>query len=63
MEKIGRFFLRKNKGINVHFREHLTIDKYEGNPDLLNSKQQVLNTLNSPEKAFGVKKLAEVQIY
>lgn len=47
----------------MHFGEHLTVDGYGGNPNLLNNKELILHTLNELVKAFDMHKLAEEKVY
>jgi len=46
-----------------NFGEHLTLDGYDGNFDLLNNKELVLDCLNNLPKALGMRKLAEPEVY
>jgi S-adenosylmethionine decarboxylase len=47
----------------MHFGEHLTLDGYEGDANLLNNKDLVLNCLNTLPTELGMKKLSDPQIY
>ncbi len=47
----------------MHFGEHLTIDGYGGNKELLDDKSLILKVLNELPPAIGMKKLAEPSIY
>lgn len=46
-----------------HFGEHITIDGYGGDHDLLNNKEVVLNSINALVEKLEMKKLAEPVIY
>lgn len=46
-----------------HFGEHLTVDGYGGNEQMLNDKERVLSCLNELPELLGMKKMAEPQIY
>jgi len=47
----------------LHFGEHLTIDGYGGDYDLLNDKERILDSLNNLPKKLGMKKLASPVVY
>lgn len=47
----------------MHFGEHLTIDGYGGDEQLLNDKSLVLSILNTLPERLGMTKLAEPMIY
>lgn len=47
----------------MHFGEHVTIDGYGGNKELLNNREQVLSCLNDLPELLGMHKLAEPVIY
>lgn len=47
----------------MHFGEHVTIDGYGGNKELLNDKERVLSCLNDLPEKLGMHKLAEPNIY
>jgi len=47
----------------MHFGEHLTIDGYGGDKELLNDKELVLKTLSELPKKLGMKTLCEPQVY
>ncbi len=49
--------------MNEHFGEHLMIDGYGGNEDLLNSKDLVLLCLSGLLDKMGMKKLSEPVVY
>ncbi len=49
--------------MNEHFGEHLMIDGYGGNDELLNSKELVLSCLSGLLDKMGMKKLAEPVVY
>lgn len=46
-----------------HFGEHLMVDGYEGNFELLNNKDVVLSCINNMVVLLEMKKLAEPEIY
>lgn len=48
-----------NTPIASHFGEHVTIDGYGGDPDLLNSKEQVLSAIGEMCDLLGMHKLIE----
>jgi len=52
-----------NKIITVNFGEHLMIDGYFGDQDLLNSQDLVLELLNKLPDELGMKKLSEPVVY
>ena len=47
----------------MNFGEHLTIDGYNGNKNLLNDKELVLSCLNDLPEELGMKKLAQPEVY
>jgi len=47
----------------IHFGEHLMIDGYEGNQQLLNNKEIVLSSMHELVVLLEMKKLAEPEIY
>ena len=46
----------------THFGEHVTLDGYNGNKELLNDKETVLSCLNDLPEALGMKKLSKPEI-
>ncbi len=46
-----------------HFGEHLMIDGYEGNEDLLNDREIVLRCLVELPKMMGMKSLSAPEVY
>lgn len=48
---------------DTHFGEHITIDGYGGDVDLLNTKELVLGALNELPGLLGMKKLSEPEVY
>ena len=47
----------------VNFGEHVTLDGYQGNYNLLNDKQLVLEALCDLPEKLGMRKLAEPEVY
>ena len=47
----------------MHFGEHLMIDGYKGNIELLDSKEVVLSCLHNLPEILGMKKLSEPVVY
>lgn len=47
----------------TNFGEHITLDGYDGDYDLLNNKDYVLDCLNKLPAELGMHKLAEPEIY
>ena len=47
----------------MHFGEHLMIDGYGGDRNLLNDKELVLSCLNNLPEELGMKKLSSPEIY
>jgi len=47
----------------THFGEHLTIDGYGGDKDLLDSQELVLSCLNDLPKILGMNTLAKPEVY
>ncbi len=47
----------------INFGEHITIDGYGGNPDLLNNKDLVLKALTELPEKLGMHKLCEPQVF
>jgi S-adenosylmethionine decarboxylase len=47
----------------TNFGEHVTLDGYEGDYDLLNNKEYVLDCLNTLPAQLKMHKLAEPEIY
>lgn len=48
-----------NETTTLHFGEHVTIDGYGGNPDLLNDKDHVLGAIHEICDLLGMHKLIE----
>lgn len=46
----------------MHFGEHITLDGYDGDPLLLNSKELVISSINELCTLFGMHKLSEVSV-
>lgn len=46
-----------------HFGEHITIDGYGGNEELLNKKEVVLDSLNNLPSLLAMHKLSEPEVY
>lgn len=47
----------------AHFGEHLTIDGYGGNEQMLNDKERVFSCINDLPELLGMKKLSKPEIY
>jgi S-adenosylmethionine decarboxylase len=47
----------------MHFGEHLMLDGYNGDCELLNDKSVVLSVLNDLPEILGMKKLSKPEIY
>lgn len=46
----------------MHFGEHITVDGYDGDPALLNSKSLLVSSINELCAMFGMHQLSEVMI-
>jgi len=46
-----------------HFGEHLTIDGYGGDENLLNDREVALKVLNELPESLGMKKLSNPEVY
>ena len=49
--------------MNENFGEHVTIDGYGGDFDLLNNEEMVLSCLNDLPEQLGMHKMSEPQVY
>lgn len=47
----------------MHFGDHIMIDGYKGNRDLLDSKEVVLSCLHNLPEILGMKKLSVPVVY
>lgn len=47
----------------MHFGEHLTVDGYGGNKELLDNKSLILKVLDELPDKIGMKKLVEPSVY
>jgi len=45
---------------NAHFGEHVTVDGYNGNPDLLNSKDVLVSSIEELCTILGMQKLSDI---
>ena len=48
---------------NEHFGEHMTIDGYFGDSDLLNDKENVRTAIDNLPDKLGMKKLSQTEVY
>ncbi len=51
-----------NLSMTVHFGEHITIDGYDGDPDLLNNEDLIVHAVSELASLLGMHPLSEIKI-